>query len=141
MGLGEHGLGSRDGAYGLPREKASSQVRKRSCGGATTPCEKPSSQAQERLKPDNHPPYHPTEIAPSSLIIETEIPAQLQGRTNDLLLELRSELGKDAANQFVSIRSAVYYRDNGPPSVDPQALVGPGSPNTDESLEVRLYVG
>jgi hypothetical protein len=52
---------------------------------------------------------------------------------NDLLQELRSELGKDAANQFISIRSAVYYRDNGPPGVDPQALVGPGSPNTDES--------
>jgi hypothetical protein len=26
-----------------------------------------------------------------------------------------------------------YYRDNGPPGVDPQALVGPGSPNADES--------
>jgi hypothetical protein len=36
-----------------------------------------------------------------------EIPPHLQERTNDLLLELESELGKDAANQFILIRSRV----------------------------------
>jgi hypothetical protein len=75
---------------------------------ASHPCEKPSFAGPGEIKTWQPPPYHPTEIAPSSLTMETEIPAQLQERTNNLLQELRSELGKDAANQFVSIRSAVY---------------------------------
>ncbi|KAH6661758.1 hypothetical protein B0J14DRAFT_331714 [Halenospora varia] len=64
-----------------------------------------------------------------------EIPPHLQERTNDLtlLLELESELGKDAANQFISIRSAIYYGDNGLPGIDPQVVMGPGSPNGDDS--------
>ena len=79
-----------------------------------------------------------------------EIPPHLQGRTNDLLLELGSELGKDAANQFISIHSAIYYGDNGLPGIDPQVVMGPGSPNGDDSwkhaftqllqLSVLLYV-
>jgi hypothetical protein len=60
-----------------------------------------------------------------------EIPPHLQDRTNDLLLELESELGKDAANQFILIRSAIYYGDNGLPGIDPQVVMGPGSPNGD----------
>ncbi len=48
-----------------------------------------------------------------------EISPYLQERTNDLLLELKSELGKDAANQFILTRSAIYYRDNGVPGIDP----------------------
>jgi hypothetical protein len=62
-----------------------------------------------------------------------EIPPHLQERTNDLLLELESELGKDAANQFILIRSAIYYGDNGLPGIDPQVVMGPGSPNGDDS--------
>jgi hypothetical protein len=62
-----------------------------------------------------------------------EIPPHLQDRTNDLLLELESELGKDAANQFILIRSAIYYGDNGLPGIDPQVVMGPGSPNGDDS--------
>jgi hypothetical protein len=107
-------------------------MRKIEFAGPTTHAKTPVRMPRT-LKPDSHPPYHPTEIAPSSFVIETEIRAQLQERTNDLLQELRAELGKDAANQFISIRSAVYYGDNGLPGIDPQALMGPGSPNADES--------
>ena len=53
---------------------------------------------------------------------------------NDLLQELRSELGKDAANQFILIRSAVCYGDNGT-EIDPQVLMVSGSPNADESWQ------
>jgi hypothetical protein len=62
-----------------------------------------------------------------------EIPPDLQERTNNLLLELGTELGKDAANQFILIRSAIYYRDNGLPGIDPQIVIRPASFNTDES--------
>jgi hypothetical protein len=47
--------------------------------------------------------------------------------TNNLLLHLESELGKDAANQFILIRSAIYYGDNSLPGIDPQLVMGPGS--------------
>ena len=62
-------------------------------------------------------------------------PHHLQERTNDLLLALQSELGKDAANQFILTRSAIYYGDNGLPGIDPQAVMGPGSPNEDDSWQ------
>ena len=42
-------------------------------------------------------------------------------------------MGKDAANQVISIRSAVYYGDHGLPGIDPQVVMGPGSPNADKS--------
>jgi hypothetical protein len=61
-----------------------------------------------------------------------DIPPHLQERTNDLLLELGSELGKDAANQFISLCSAIYYGDS-LPGIDPKVVMGPGSPNADES--------
>jgi hypothetical protein len=50
-------------------------------------------------------------------LAESENTSHLQDRTNDLLLELESELGKDAANQFILIRSAIYYGDNGLPGI------------------------
>jgi hypothetical protein len=62
-----------------------------------------------------------------------KIPSHLQERTNDPLLELQSKLGKDAANQFISIRSAVYYRDNDIPGINPQVVIRPVSPYTDEA--------
>ncbi len=42
-------------------------------------------------------------------------------------------LGKDAANEFISIRSEIHYGDNGLPGIDPQVVMGPGSPNADDS--------
>lgn len=62
-----------------------------------------------------------------------EIPPHLQERTNDLLQELGSELGKDAANQFISACSAIYYGDNSLPCIDPQVVIGPSSPGGDDS--------
>jgi hypothetical protein len=64
-----------------------------------------------------------------------EIPARLQERTDLLFQELRSELGKDAANQFVLMRSAIHYVDNDSPCVDPQELIGQGSSSADEFLQ------
>jgi hypothetical protein len=66
------------------------------------------------------------------------LPPHLQKRTDDLLLELRSELGKDAANQFISIRSAIYYGDNSPHGIHPQVLMGPGSPNQTPVLKIPV---
>lgn len=62
-----------------------------------------------------------------------EIPPLLQERTNNLLPELKSELGKDASNQFILINSAIHYGDNDLPGIDPQVVMGPGSPNGDDS--------
>jgi hypothetical protein len=94
------------------------------------PCEKPSSQAQEIKigQPPTLPSNRDRAFKP-----HMEISPQLQERTNDLPQELRSELGKDAANQFILIRSAVYYGDNGLPSIDPRVVMGPGSPDADVS--------
>jgi hypothetical protein len=64
-----------------------------------------------------------------------EIPPDLQERTNNLLLELGTELDKDAANQFISIRSAIYYGEISLPGIDPQVVMRPASPNADEFWE------
>lgn len=65
--------------------------------------------------------------------MEIEIPAQLQERTDLLLQELRARLGKDAANRFVLMRSAIYYINEIPRGVDPQELAREDSSYTDES--------
>ncbi|KAH7364623.1 hypothetical protein BKA65DRAFT_142226 [Rhexocercosporidium sp. MPI-PUGE-AT-0058] len=62
-----------------------------------------------------------------------EIPPYLQERTNDLLQELESELGKDTANQFLSARSAIFYGNNSLPGIDPRAIIGPDNPGGDDS--------
>jgi hypothetical protein len=62
-----------------------------------------------------------------------EIPPHLKQRTKDLLQELGSEVGKGVANQFISACSAIYYRDNGLPVMDPRVIMGPGSPSGDDS--------
>ena len=64
-----------------------------------------------------------------------EIPPHLKQRTQDLLQELGSEVGKDAANQFISECSAIYYRDNDLPVIDPGVIMGPGSPGGDDSWQ------
>jgi hypothetical protein len=45
-------------------------------------------------------------------MIEMEVPAELQERIDILFQEHQSELGKDAANQFVLWRSAIHYKDD-----------------------------
>ena len=57
----------------------------------------------------------------------------LQQRTKDLLQELGSKLGKDVVNQFISTCSAMYYGNNGVPVIDPQLIMGSGSPGSDDS--------
>ncbi|RFU25266.1 hypothetical protein B7463_g11073, partial [Scytalidium lignicola] len=68
-----------------------------------------------------------------------EIPPRLQERTDKLFQELRSELGKHVANEFVQSRLTIYYGDNEPSTVDPQALMTTDSPN-DEDYSWNEYV-
>ena len=76
-------------------------------------------------------PKHP----PSRLQATMEIPPHLQERTQDLLQELGSGVGKDVANQFITECSAIYYRDNDLPVIDPRIIMGPGSPGGDDSWQ------
>jgi len=59
-----------------------------------------------------------------------DIPAELQERTDNLLQELQSELGKHGANQFVLMRTAIHFEEN--TSVNPRELMNTGSPSTED---------
>ena len=60
-----------------------------------------------------------------------EIPAELQERTDSLFQELKSELGKHGANQFVLMRTVMHFEEN-TSVIIPQELMNTGIPSTED---------
>jgi hypothetical protein len=87
-----------------------------------------SSQVHKTQKANTH---HATQYRLLSHTIKMEIPAKLQEKTDILLRELQSELGKHGANQFLLMRSAIHFEDNESSVINPQELINTGSPSID----------